>query len=226
MTVSRPLRVAVPKGRLLHNTLDALVETGVLAAMPKDAGRRLVIDLPAEDTIFSTPVQLLLLKNADVPTWVDHGVADLGVCGTDVLDESGARVFRPWTFPFGRCRISIAGSPETSLEELRARELTRVATKYVAVTRRWFAERDWNVEVIALGGSVELAAVLGLSDVIVDLVETGNTLRANGLVELLEIGETRVKLIANRALDAPRAAALELLLQRFALLPPAPEGAP
>lgn len=219
----RPLRVAVPKGRLMKSTLEALVETGALAKMPTDVGRKLVIDLPPEDTIFAQPIQLMLLKNADVPTWVDYGVADLGVCGTDVLEESGARVLRPWTFEFGRCRISIAGRPGTSLSELRQRELTRVASKYQMITRRWFAERDWNVEVIPLGGSVELAAVLGLSDVIVDLVETGSTLKANDLVELLEIGQTRVKLIASRALDSPRVAALELLLEHLALLPPAAE---
>lgn len=206
-------RIAVPKGRLMKSTLKALVASGLLSDREIEVGRKLVVSLDELSETLGVPVRLLLLKNADVPTYVEHGVAQVGVCGTDVLDEADADVYEPLTFPFGRCRISIAARNEIRPEELRARETLRIATKYPRIARRWFARQGWNVDVIKLNGSVELGAVLGLSDAIVDLVETGRTLKENHLRVIEDIGETRVKLIANKSLSRRDARAAQSLVE-------------
>ncbi len=190
------LRIAMPKGRLMESALAEFERAGISEKAP-DIGRKLVIPLKNGS---GSKLELLLVKNADVPTYVEHGVAEFGVCGTDVLDEADCDVMRPWTFAFGRCRIAIAGRPEVDMSRWSAGDTLLVASKYPRITRRHFSDRGWNAEVIKLNGSVELAAVLGLSDVIVDLVESGRTLKENGLVVHEVLGETRVKLIATRGL--------------------------
>jgi len=195
----QPMRVALPKGRLMDETLAYFAFIGILTSSSVDVGRRLVVRLDDVPGV-GIPLELLLLKNADVPTYVEHGVAELGVCGTDVLEEASPAVYEPATLPFGSCRIAIAGRIGTTLDALRSRDPLRVATKYPRIAGAFFRGRGWRVELIKLGGSVELAAVLGLSDVIVDLVETGQTLTENRLHVLEVIGHTQVKLIANRSL--------------------------
>jgi ATP phosphoribosyltransferase len=139
---------------------------------------------------------LVIVRATDVPTYVEHGAADLGIAGKDVLLENGGDVYEPLDLGLARCRLMLAGpedAPEVPPQRLR------VATKYVNVTRGYFAARGMQVEIIRLYGSMELAPLLGLADRIVDLVDTGNTLRANGLVPLATIAEITARLIVNKA---------------------------
>ena len=194
------LRIALPKGRLTKQTLDALRRADVLDISEESFGRRLVVPCTPNPSVLHRPVEFLLLKNQDVPTYVEHGVAELGVCGSDVLEEARAEVFRPHTFPFGRCRIALAGRRDVDPAGLAQAEVVRIATKYPEITRRTLGARGWQLQILPLGGSVELAATLGLADAIVDLVETGTTLRENHLEIIEVLDTTRVHLIANRAL--------------------------
>lgn len=221
----KPLRLALPKGRLLAPILDLFVTAGLAGSDARDPGRRLVLALPQAQAVLGRPVEIFLLKNADVPTYVEHGVADAGVAGTDVLDESLADVLRPWTLPFGRCRVSLAAREAVDLHTLAGLDTVRIATKYPVIAGRFVREAGWNAELIRLGGSVELGAVLGLADAIIDLVETGRTLRENRLHEVLPIGETRVMLIANRALSASTLSVVDRLIGRLdgAVASPPPE---
>jgi len=210
------LRLAVPKGRLMKQTLRTLAASGVVDSGAVDPGRRLVVRVDGADAVLGRPLELLLLKNADVPTYVEHGVAEVGVCGTDVLDESDANVWRPHTFDFGSCRIAIAARAGTTAADLRARPTLRIATKYTRTAARWFAGRGQAVDLVKLNGSVELGAVLGLADAIVDLVETGRTLVENDLEVVEVIGQTQVKLIANRSLGRAQAAAVDRMVAALA----------
>jgi ATP phosphoribosyltransferase len=206
------LRLAMPKGRLVQDTLRWMVQAGLLDTDEVEIGRRLVVPLPGAEARLGLPMEMLLLKNADVPTYVEHGVADLGVCGTDLLDEVRPRVLRAATLPFGSCRISIAARIDVDPAMLRRCDVLRVATKYPRTARAHFDSLGIPVELFVLGGSVELAAVLGLSDVIVDLVETGRTLDENHLHVLEDIGRTEVKVIVNRSLSRQRARAVDTLV--------------
>lgn len=208
----RPLRLAIPKGRLQSKTLAFLAKAGVCTSAQLDPGRRLVVDVPGAEAHLGMPLQLLLLKTVDVPTYVAHGVADVGVCGTDVLDEGDAQVLRPYTFPFGGCRLAVAARTDASDVDLSRAPMVRIATKYVRATRTLASSRGWNAEIVQLSGSVELGAALGLADVIVDLVETGGTLKANGLHVLQYVGETEVKLLAAPALAGARRRAVAKLV--------------
>ena len=143
--------------------------------------------------------EFILSKPTDVPTFVVHGGADIGFSGLDTLREEGVDVLEPFTLPIGICRVSIAGPPEWRYVDLHLKDHLRVATKYTRLASEWFVFRGINAEVIKLNGSVELAPLTGLSDLIVDLVETGSTLKANGLVELQEVLTSRVVVIVNRA---------------------------
>lgn len=197
----KTLRIAMPKGRLMKDTLKFFAKADLAPKDGLDIGRKLLVPLPEAAAAFGRPVELLIVKNADVPTYVEHGVAEMGICGTDVLDEAGADVLRVYTFPFGRCHLSIAGPVGTKLADYEAGDTVTVASKLPRTTAHYFAQRGWHPEVIFLNGSVELGAVLRIADVIVDLVETGNTLRENDLEELEVLGETSVKLIAARSLS-------------------------
>jgi ATP phosphoribosyltransferase len=201
----RPLRIAVGKGRLLAKTLEALRAGGADFAEPD--GRRLL--LSSLDGEF----ELLLLKDDDVPTYVAHGGADLGVVGSDRVAESGEVVFSPVEFPFGACRLSLIG---------RAGEAFRpngqpvsVGTKYRRSAARFFDEKRIAHEIVPLAGSVELAAALKLTDVVVDLVETGSTIAANGLAEIETIAPSRATLIVGRAALVSRRAEVAKLVERI-----------
>lgn len=197
----KTLRIAMPKGRLMDQTIEFFAKAGLAPQEPLHIGRKLVVGLPEASAALGQPIELLIVKNADVPTYVEHGIAEFGICGTDVLDEAGADVLRPYTFPFGRCRLSIAGRKGANIADYEAGDTVRVASKLPRTTAYYFRHRGWHPEVVLLNGSVELGAVLGIADVIVDLVETGNTLRENDLEELEVLGETSVKLIASRSLS-------------------------
>jgi ATP phosphoribosyltransferase len=140
--------------------------------------------------------RFILVKPADVPVYVEHGIADCGVVGRDVLMESGTDLLQPLTLGIGRCRIVVAALAGVSLADFG---MLRVATKYPRIAAAHFGARGRPVEIIELSGSVELAPTLGLADCIVDLVETGGTLKENGLNEIEEIGESTGRLVVNRA---------------------------
>jgi ATP phosphoribosyltransferase len=186
------LTIALAKGRLTEQTLSWLERAGL--SMPvDDAGRKLVL-ASADGAL-----RYVMAKPADVPIYVEYGAADLGVCGLDVLREGGRSVYEPLLLPFGHCRLSLAGPADRPDVPLRYDSQPRVATAFPRLTAEFFRTRGINAEIIALKGSVELGPLVGLADLIVDLVDTGNTLRANGLVELRVIMQSQAVLIANRA---------------------------
>ena len=189
----RPLRVALPKGRLFEQVLVLWDRLGSGLSPGASSSRRLI--LPSVDGRF----EFLPVKNHDVPTYVEAGVADLGVVGFDVLREREPDVLQPLDLGMGRCRLAVAAPKGTPYPRLPGAVTPRVATKYVATARRYFAERGVQVELVRISGSVEVAPLLGLSHWIVDLVETGRTLEENGLVVLDTVFASSARLIVNRA---------------------------
>jgi len=187
------LTIAIAKGRLQDDALGLFRRAGI--SLPDGAleSRRLRIS----DT--SGLYSFIFVKPSDVPVYVEYGVADAGVCGWDVLNESRPDVHEPLDLGFGLCRMVVAGRPEAAIQGLSPLVTARVATKYPNITADFFQQRGIPVELIALSGSVELAPVLGLSKLIVDLVETGRTLKDNGLVVIEEITSSTARLIVNRA---------------------------
>lgn len=188
-----PLRVALPKGRMMEHALDIWRRMGVTVAPEDVRSRRLI--LPSQDGRF----EFLPVKNQDVPTYVEAGVADAGVVGMDVLRELDPDVLIPLDLGFGSCRLALAAPAGIPYPHLPGAVTPRVATKYVENARRFFAERGMQVELIRITGSVELAPLLGLSHWILDLVETGRTLEENGLVVLDTAFASSARLIVNRA---------------------------
>lgn len=199
------LTIAIAKGRLQDEALDLFRRIGVGVSGEALSSRRLLVDDESGRYSF------IFVKPADVPVYVEYGVADAGVCGRDVLMESEADVHEPLDLGFGRCRLVVAGRNQGQ----RASDLAgtaRVATKYPRVTANYFQRQGLPVELIQLSGSVELAPLLGLSDRIVDLVETGRTLRENGLVVIDTIADSTARLIVNRASYHLKRAAVAALI--------------
>lgn len=185
----RPLTVALSKGRIFRETLPLLARAGIEVDGDPDSSRRLVLETSVPD------VRVLILRASDVPTYVEYGAADLGVAGKDVLMEhGGGGLYEPLDLGIARCRLMTAAREGAVMPAGRV----RVATKYVNSTRRFFAGRGQQVEIIKLYGSMELAPVLGLADCIVDVVDTGGTLRANGLVALEHVADISSRLIVNK----------------------------
>lgn len=185
------LTIALAKGRLQSEVLRLFGEAGLGASDEALRSRRLSI----EDT--SGRYRFVFVKPADVPVYVEHGIADCGVVGRDVLLETEADLLQPLDLGLGRCRLVVAAAGgQAALSE---RGMLRVATKYPRVALAHFGARGVPVEIITLSGSVELAPVLGLADCIVDLVETGQTLKENGLAIVEEIAESTARLVVNRA---------------------------
>lgn len=185
------LRIALAKGRLYEPAVACFRRAGI--ALAGDPGRRLLI--PSSEP----GIEFLVVKPGDVPVYVESGAADLGVTGTDVVRESEADVLEPMELGFGACRLVAATPAGTPYPALPGGITARVATKYPRLSRAHFAALGRPVEIIQIGGSVEVAPLLGLSHWIVDLVDTGNTLRANGLVERETILQIGAVLVANRA---------------------------
>lgn len=185
------VRIALPKGRLLPVALDALARVGVEPSVSPEGTRKLV--LPSRCGAY----EFLLVKNTDVPRYLDRGMADFAVVGSDVLDEEESGAVRPVTFAFGRCRVCLAGKPGLR-EGLRTLRRPRVATKYLRLAEEALRVRGVACDFVPLQGSVELASVIDMADAIVDLVETGSTLRENGLEIYEVLGETRVHLACSR----------------------------
>ena len=187
----RKLRLALPKGRIQRSALQALA--GRAPSLPTLGSRSLLLD--GEDGATS----FVLVKDPDVPAYVERGAADLGICGRDVLRERSADVLEPLTTPWGRCRMCLAARREVDVVGLAKRGTLRVATKYPAIARAALMARGLPAEIVALQGSVELAVVAELADAIVDLVETGATLAANGLEVKEELFVSTARVIVNRA---------------------------
>jgi ATP phosphoribosyltransferase len=187
------LTIALAKGRLQNPAIGLFRRAGTIVPGEALESRRLLVE--DESGLYS----FILVKPGDVPVYVEYGVADAGVCGRDVLIESNADVHEPLDLGFGGCQLVVAGKPESARLGYDPLVTARVATKYPRVTADFFQRRGVPVELIVISGSVELAPLLGLSDHIVDLVETGRTLRENGLVVIDKIAECTARLIVNRA---------------------------
>jgi ATP phosphoribosyltransferase len=200
------LTIALAKGRLQDDALALFRRVGVVVSDETLSSRRLLVNDESGRYSF------IFVKPGDVPVYVEYGVADAGVCGRDVLMESQADVHEPLDLGFGRCRLVVAGRRESASRGYNPLATARVATKYPRVTTDYFQRRGVPVELIHLTGSVELAPVLGLSEHIVDLVETGRTLSDNGLVVIDTVAESTARLIVNRAsYHLKRAAIAELI---------------
>jgi ATP phosphoribosyltransferase len=203
--VKSGLTLALPKGRLLEPALDLLRELGVSGIDPDS--RKLIFRAAGRD------LEILLLKPADVPAYVTYGAADLGIVGKDILLEQEPDVYEPLDLGFGFCRLVVA-EPRTLWERDDPAKWSwvRVATKYPRLTEEYFSARGIQVEIVRLDGSIELAPLVGLADRIVDLVQSGETLRANGLVEVAEITRSTARVIVNRASMKTEHAAVTRLL--------------
>ncbi|MCI0476765.1 MAG: ATP phosphoribosyltransferase [Anaerolineales bacterium] len=184
------LTIALAKGRLLAPSIKLLESLGYDLRDARDS-RKLVIA--------SNGARFLIAKASDVPIYVEYGAADVGIVGQDALRESGANVYEPLVLGYGACRLIVAGKREYQDAEWKTLTGLRVATKYPRAAQKYFSARGLSGEIIALSGSIELAPMVGLADLIVDVVDTGRTLQENGLVELDEIFKSQAALIVNRA---------------------------
>lgn len=190
MKFDAPITIALSKGRIFEQSLPLLAHAGIEPADDPETSRKLILDTNHEQ------VKLVIIRATDVPTYVEYGAADLGIAGKDVLlEHGGGGLYEPLDLQIARCRMMTAGYPESTRKPGRL----RVATKYVKSAQRFFAAKGEQVEIIKLYGSMELAPIVGLADLIVDLVESGNTLKANGLVPLELITHISSRLVVNKA---------------------------
>ncbi|HEY0194414.1 MAG TPA: ATP phosphoribosyltransferase [Kofleriaceae bacterium] len=221
MSNDRPIILALPKGRILEEAAAVFARAGYDLSPVFGDSRRLVHDCG--------PLRVLVLRSSDVPTYVAHGAADAGISGSDVLDEDGRELFEPLDLGIGRCRMIVAergpdaahpvaasASPWED-EADRAQAHLRIATKYPRTTRAYLHRKGITAEVIKLSGAIELGPLTGLCDRIVDITQTGETLRQNGLVEIDTVGQVSSRLVVNPArlkLDGERLGALIDALER------------
>ena len=190
MNFNTPMTIALSKGRIFNQSLPLLAAAGIEPLDDPETSRKLILDTNRPQ------VKLVIIRATDVPTYVQYGAADVGVAGKDVLlEHGGAGLYEPLDLRIARCRLMVAGVPGANLAGNRL----RIATKYVNSARAFFAGRGQQVEIIKLYGSMELAPLVGLSDLIVDLVESGGTLKANGLVPLEHIRDISSRLVVNKA---------------------------
>ena len=207
-----PITLALSKGRILDDTVPLLGAAGITLEDDAEKTRKLI--LRTNDPL----LRLVIVRASDVPTYVQYGAADLGVAGKDVLLEHGGEgLYQPIDLRIGRCRMSVAAPRGFDYAQaVRRGARLRVATKYVEVARRHFADKGVHVDLIKLYGSMELAPLVGLADAIVDLVSTGSTLRANDLVEVEDIMPISSRLIVNQASLKTKQARLAPLLDQLA----------
>jgi ATP phosphoribosyltransferase len=178
----------MPKGRILDDASKIFARAGY--ALQFGDSRKLVHECG--------PLRVLVLRNSDVPTYVAHGAADVGVVGSDVLDEEGRELFEPLDLGIGRCRMIVAERADAPVDE-RSQSHLRIATKYPRTTRAYLHRKGITAEVIALSGAIELGPLTGLCERIVDITQTGETLRQNGLVEVDTVAEVSARLVVNPA---------------------------
>lgn len=189
----RYLTVALTKGRLASKTMELFEKVGITCEEMKDKSSRKLIFVNEE-----LGIRFFLAKANDVPTYVEYGAADIGISGKDTILEEGRKLYEVLDLGFGKCRMCVCG-PESARELLQHHEMIRVATKYPGIARDYFYnKKHQTVEIIKLNGSIELAPIVGLSEVIVDIVETGSTLRENGLEVLEEVCDLSARVIVNQ----------------------------
>ena len=189
--MSERLRIALTKGRLQEKSVELFEAAGLDCTPVRSPGRRLIHALP------NYPLDVVLAKAPDVITYVEHGVCDLGVVGTDTVLEKGGAFYEVLDLGFGRCRFALAVKKNSSF--YRTYKTRRVASKYPNVTRAFFEGKGMDVDIIKIEGSVELAPILNLADGIVDIVETGATLKENGLEPIEDVAQVSARLIVNTA---------------------------
>lgn len=202
----RPIRMALTKGRLEKDALALFDRMGLDTSAVRDKGRRLI--LPVGDRL-----EVVLAKAADVLTYVEHGVCDLGVVGKDTIAEGGGSFYEVLDLGFGRCRFALAAPKDRDFFAGYAAKT--VASKYPNVTRAYFDKKNMDVRIIKIEGSVELAPLLGLADGIVDIVETGSTLKENGLAVVEEVMPISARLIVNMACMKLRKREIEELIAQM-----------
>ena len=186
------LTIALPKGKLFSLSAHLFQKIGITADNLSEKSRKLVISNDAHK------VQFIITKTSDVPTYVEYGAADIGIIGKDVLLESEQDVYELLDLGFGKCRLMMAVPREEKRAHITDYAHTRVATKYPHIAEQFFAQQGMQMEYIKLNGSIELGPIVGLSESIVDIVETGTTLAENDLEEVVHIMEVSARLIANR----------------------------
>lgn len=200
------ITIAVSKGRIYDEAMPLLAKLGIVPTDDPNKTRKLVLETNQPN------IQLLVIRATDVPTYVERGAAELGIAGKDVLMEySGDGLYEPIDLGIAKCRMMLAGLKD----EKPILDRPRVVTKYTNITQNYFAERGQQVEIIKLYGSMELGPVLGLSDWIVDLVDTGNTLKANGLVTLEHIADISSRLVVNKAAMKMKNATIKPILDQL-----------
>ena len=206
------LTIALSKGRILDDTLPLLAAAGIEPTENPDKSRKLIIPTTQDD------VRLLIVRATDVPTYVEHGAADLGVAGKDVLMEYGGQgICEPLDLQIAKCRVSVAVRKGFDYQHaVKQGARLKVATKYSTIARDFFAEKGVHVDMIKLYGSMELAPLTGMADAIVDLVSTGNTLKANDLVEVEPIMDISSRLVVNQASLKLKQRTLRPILDAFA----------
>ncbi len=197
------LTIALSKGRILDDTLPLLAAAGIAPTENPEKSRKLIIPTTLDD------VRLLIVRATDVPTYVEHGAADIGVAGKDVLMEYGGQLYEPLDLRIAQCKLMTAG--KVGAAEPKGR--LRVATKFVNVAKRYYAEQGRQVDIIKLYGSMELAPLVGLADNIIDVVDNGNTQRANGLEPQELIATISSRLIVNKAAMKMQHARIQALIE-------------
>ena len=202
----KTILVALPKGRVFDQALQLLGRAGIRIGNGQLNSRRLVV--PDETGTY----EFVTLKPIDIPVYVESGSIDAGIVGSDILRELGSDVYEPLDLQIGKCKLSVAAPNGKSVS---LQQHIRVATKYPKTADRFFKARDAHVHIVKLDGSVEIAPLLGLADVIVDLVETGRTLKENGLEIIDDIAPVSAKLIVNRAAMKIQAAAINQLISQL-----------
>ena len=204
--MNTPLTIALTKGRILKETLPMLAQAGIEPLEDVFSSRKLIFETNRPD------IRMIIIRGTDVPTYVRHGAADIGVVGKDVLLEHGAEgLYEPLDLGIARCRLMTAGPVGWQGGGARI----RVASKFANVTRRYFAEQGVHADVIKLYGAMELAPLMNLADLIVDIVDTGNTLRANGMEPLEEIASISSRLIVNKAAMRSRYSIIHGVIERL-----------
>lgn len=205
----KPLRIAVAKGRLEQKTLDLLEFMGMDCSCAADKGRKLIIPIDGGK------LEMVLAKAPDIITYVEHGVCDIGIVGKDTIMESGQSLFEVMDLGFGKCRMVLATYKNKDFYKGFAAKT--VATKYPNIARNYFEAKGMDVDIVKIEGSVELAPLLDLADGIVDIVETGSTLKANGLEEKEVIAHLSARLIVNIASMKMRKEEIQSFLNRLEL---------
>jgi ATP phosphoribosyltransferase len=207
MSRADTITLALSKGRIFKETLPLLAHAGIVPLDDPETSRKLILDTNHPE------VKLVIIRATDVPTYVEYGAADLGVAGKDVLMEhGGAGLYEPLDLQIAKCRLMTAGLKGMVEPEGRL----KVATKFVNSTRRYYAELGKQVEIIKLYGSMELAPIVGLADIIVDLVDTGNTLTANGLEPLEHIADISSRLVVNKAAMKVKHQRIQAFIEKIA----------